>query len=109
MVSLTIGLLFACVLPITGAEAAEVPKTVKALWSNFNPRKDALDAKTVREWQDGGITYRYVIFHVGTFKGRESRMAAFYAFPSGATKLPGLLHLHGDGQRAFRREVEYYA
>ena len=36
-------------------------------------------------------------------------MAAFYALPRGAKKVPRLLHLHGGGQRAFRHEVEFYA
>ena len=36
-------------------------------------------------------------------------MAGFYGFPKDAKKLPGLLHLHGGGQRAFLHEVEFYA
>lgn len=38
-------------------------------------------------------------FHVGTFKGKPARMAAFYAFPKGAKKAAALLHLHGGGHR----------
>jgi|SRR6056297_175202 len=49
------------------------------------------------------------VFCVGTFKGEPAPMAAFFAFPKGADELPGLLHLHGGGQRAFLREVEFYA
>lgn len=87
----------------------ETPRTVAELWSDFDPCKEPLQAQTVREWKDDGITYRYVTFYVGTFKGRLARMAAFYAFPQSGEKLPGLLHLHGGGQRAFLHEVEYYA
>jgi hypothetical protein len=36
-------------------------------------------------------------------------MAAFFGFTQGARRLPGLLHLHGGGQRAFLKEVEFYA
>ena len=89
--------------------ADDVPKTVTALWSDFDPRKDPLDTKVVREWEKDGIVYRYVTFHIGTFKGQRARMAAFFGFPKGAQKLPGLLHLHGGGQRAFLHEVEFYA
>ncbi|MDA1014747.1 MAG: acetylxylan esterase [Planctomycetota bacterium] len=85
------------------------PQTVMALWSGFDPRRDPLVAKTVRAWDKDGITFRYVTFHIGEFKGRPARMAAFYAFPKAAAKLPGLIHLHGGGQRASRHEVEYYA
>ncbi|MFN5273145.1 MAG: acetylxylan esterase [Planctomycetota bacterium] len=89
--------------------ADDIPKTVKELFADFDPRKEPLDAKVVREWENDGIAYRYVTFHIGNFKGTPARMAAFYAFPKGALKLPGLLHLHGGGQRAFLHEVEFYA
>ena len=107
---LNVGLAFAADMQAHGdAGAFKAPKTVAALWSDFDPRKEPVDAKTVREWKDDGITYRYVTFHIGTFKGRKARMAAFYAFPQSKDKLPGLLHLHGGGQRAFLHEVKYYA
>lgn len=91
------------------AAADEVPKTVSELFADFDPRKEPLDAKVVREWDKDGIVYRYVTFHIGTFKNQPARMAGFFAFPKNAEKLPGLLHLHGGGQRAFLNEVEFYA
>lgn len=91
------------------AAAQEPPRTVEALFADFDPTKEMLDSKVVREWEKGAITYRYVTYHIGTFKGEPARMAAFYAFPTGAEKLPGLLHLHGGGQRAFLHEVDFYA
>lgn len=103
-------LCIACLLPtIVAADEPKAPATVKELWANFDPRKDPLDAKVVREWEKDGIVYRSVTFHIGTFKGKPARMAAFFGFPKGAKKLPGLLHLHGGGQRAFLKEVEFYA
>ena len=91
------------------ADEPKAPTTVKELWADFDPRKDELDTKVVREWEKDGIVYRYVTFHIGTFKGKPARMAAFFAFPKGTKKLPGLLHIHGGGQRAFLNEVEFYA
>jgi dienelactone hydrolase len=91
------------------ADEPKAPSTAKELWADFDPRKDPLDAKVVREWEKGGIVYRHVTFHIGTFKGKPARMAGFYGFPKGAKKLPGLLHLHGGGQRAYLHEVEFYA
>ena len=110
MVHRFLALIALLVAPLV-APAAEpkAPDTVTALWADFDPRKEALDAKLVREWEKDGIVYRTVTFHVGTFKGKPARMAAFYAFPKGAKKLPALLHLHGGGQRAFRHEVAFYA
>ncbi len=91
------------------ADEPKTKSTVKELFADFDPRKDPLHAKVVREWEKDGIVYRYVTFHVGTFKDTQARMAAFYAFPKGAKKQPALLHLHGGGQRAFLNEVEFYA
>lgn len=99
-----------CLLPtILLADEPKAPATVRELWADFDPRKDPLDAKLVREWEKNEIVYRSVTFHVGTFKGKPARMEAFYAFPKEAKKQPGLLHLHGGGQRAFLHEVEFYA
>lgn len=96
-------------LMVLAADEAKAPGTVEALWADFDPRQEALDAKVVREWEQDGIVYRYVTYHIGGFKGKPARMAAFFGFPQGAKKLPGLLHLHGGGQRAFLNEVEFYA
>lgn len=98
-------------LPLTAISADEprAPGTVKELWADFDPRADALDAEIVREWEQDGIVYRCVTYHIGSFKGKPARMAAFFGFPKDAKKLPGLLHLHGGGQRAFLKEVECYA
>jgi len=87
----------------------DVPRDVKSLWADFDPRQAPLDIRKVRQWEKDDITYRYVTYQIGTFKGQEARMAAFYAFPTGAKSVPGLIHLHGGGQRAFQHEVEYYA
>ena len=99
-----------CCPPLTVVgEPLQVPRTVKELWSDFDPRKEPLDAHVVREWEKDGIIFRYVTYRIGTFKGVQARMAAFYGFPKDGQKLPGLLHLHGGGQRAFLHEVEFYA
>jgi hypothetical protein len=99
-----------CLLPtVIRADEPKAPSTVKELFADCDPQEDALDAKVVREWERDGIVYRYVTYHIGTFKGKPARMAAFFAFPKGAKKLPGLLHIHGGGQRAFLHEVEFYA
>jgi dienelactone hydrolase len=90
-------------------ELPQVPATVTELWADFDPRKESLETKLVREWEQDGVVYRCVTFHIARFKDKPARMAAFFGFPKGAQKLPGLLHLHGGGQRAFLHEVEFYA
>ena len=96
-------------LPVSLAAGGKIPTTVSALWADYDPRSDPLRATIVREWEEDGLVLRYVTFHIGKFKGKAARMAAFYGFPKGGRDLPGLLHLHGGGQRAFLRETRYYA
>ncbi len=87
----------------------KAPQSVEELFHGFDPRQEDLHTKLVREWEKDGIVYRYITYHIGIFKGKAARMAAFYGFPKGAKKIPSLLHIHGGGQRAFLSEVEFYA
>ena len=58
--------------------AGKVPTTIPQIAADFDPSADPLDIQVVREWEEDGLVLRYVTFHVGTFKGRSARMAAFY-------------------------------
>jgi pimeloyl-ACP methyl ester carboxylesterase len=88
----------------------KAPQNLDELWGNYDPRKEPLETIVVREWKEDEVTCRYVVFTIGTFKGKVSRIAAFYAFPTGAKeKLPGLLELHGGGQRASLTAVVFQA
>ena len=91
------------------ADEPKAPETVKELWADFDPHKDARDAEIVREREKDGSVFRCVTFHHGNFRDKPARMAGFFGFAKGAQKLPGLLHLHGGGQRAFLQEVEFHA
>ena len=66
----------------------KIPATVTDLWADVDPTADPLKTKVVREWLEEGLVLRYVTYHVGTFKGRPARVAAFYAFPRGRRNLP---------------------
>lgn len=103
-----VGVAWLLPLALVAAEPT-CPDTVEELFADFDPRKDPLDTNVVREWEEDGIVHRTVTFHVGTFRGTPARMAAFYAFPKGATRVAALLHLHGGGQRAFLHETAFYA
>ena len=63
----------------------------------------------VREWEEDGVVIRYLRYYIGTFKGKSAWMAAFYAFPKNAKNLPGVLHMHGGGQRANLTLVKFHA
>ena len=75
----------------------KVPQNVAELWAGYDPRKEPLRTEVVREWEEDGVTIRYVRYFIGTFKGKPAWMAAFYAMPKGGKKLPGVLHMHGGG------------
>lgn len=102
---------FALLLPFTLIRGADVPKKLDELWAGYAQmdRETPLEAEVLKEWEKDGIVCRVVRYQVGVFKGAPSRVAGFYAFPKGATKLPAVLHLHGGGQSAKLDHVVTYA
>ncbi|MCE9632216.1 MAG: dienelactone hydrolase family protein [Planctomycetia bacterium] len=90
------------------APAAAVPQSVEELWADFDPRRDPLETEVIREWREDGGVFRHVRFLVGTFKGKPARMTAIHGFPEGsASKVPGVMHIHGGGQRGSLSEVAF--
>ena len=75
-------------------------QSVTELWAGFDPRKDPLETEILKAWEQDGVVCRIVRYQVGIFKGAPAKVAAFYAFPKGGTKLPALLSMHGGGQSA---------
>ena len=104
------------VLPLVAGEtftpykdASDVPQDVTALWKDYDARKETLDVQVVKEWKAGGVVTRYITFKVGTFKGADSRIAAYYSFPDNGKKNPAFVWSHGGGQRAERSRGIYFA
>jgi len=95
--------------PPAAALAADVPQTVAATWADFDPRAEPLETELIRESLEDGIVSRQVRYVVGTFNGEKTRAAAFYAFPAGAQQLPGIVQLHGGGQRGQAETVRFWA
>jgi len=91
-----------------GNTLAVTAKDIGELWSDYDPRAESLEVRISKEWAEEGNTYRLVSYNVGTFKGTKARMAAYYGFPKNDGKAPGLLQIHGGGQKAFLSEVRYY-
>ena len=87
----------------------EVPQNVTDLWKNYDPSKEPLKIKIVREWKSDGVVTRYVTFTIGTFKGKTARLAAYYSFPDNGVKNPAFVWSHGGGQRAERKRGIYFA
>ncbi len=80
--------------------AADIPRSASELWADFDPRKDPLETEILKAWEQDGAVCRIVRYQVGVFRGAPAKVAAFYAFPKGGTKLPALLSMHGGGQSA---------
>jgi hypothetical protein len=78
----------------------KIPENLEELWDAYDPRAEPLEVEQTKEWEQDGIICRVVRYKVGVFKGAPARVAAIYAFPKGATKLPALLQIHGGGQSA---------
>ncbi|MFM7541080.1 MAG: alpha/beta hydrolase family protein [Planctomycetota bacterium] len=100
-------LVMIAVLLATAAD--KPPATVAELWADVDPRRDPLEVSIVRSWEDDGVLLSHVTWHVGAFLGKPARMAAFHGRPKVPGKVPGLLHLHGGGQRASIDEVRHMA
>jgi hypothetical protein len=92
------------------AAEQDVPRDVRELWADFDPRKDPLEVETVREWEEDGVVIRSVRYLVGVYKGVPSRITAFYGVPKVRSgRVPGVLQIHGGGGRASLAEVRLLA
>ncbi|NNM31265.1 MAG: hypothetical protein HKO57_17265 [Akkermansiaceae bacterium] len=87
----------------------EVPQSAADLWKGYDAREEPLDVQVVKEWKAEGVVTRYVTFTVGTFKGAEARIAAYYSFPENGKKNAAFVWSHGGGQRAERGRGIYFA
>jgi hypothetical protein len=81
-------------------EDGKVPQNLDELWGGYDPKKEPLEMEVLKEWEQDGVIYRIIRYQVGVFKGAPAKLAAFYAFPKGGTKLPALVQIHGGGQSA---------
>ena len=98
-------------VPDHNAPAANIPETLEQLWADFaeQDRATPLEIEILKEWPQDNLTCRIIRYQVGIFKGAPSRVAAFYAFPTDATKLPAIIDLHGGGQSASLSTVTTFA
>jgi dienelactone hydrolase len=93
----------------TARAEPDVPQTSKQVWENYDPRAEPLELEVIRETAEDGIVLRQIRYVVGTFAGKKTRVAAFYAFPKDGSKLPGIVQLHGGGQRARSEAARFWA
>ncbi len=91
-------------------EGREPPQSLAELWEGYDPTAEPLEVEVVREWHADGIVTQMLVYTVGTFRSEPARIAAYYARPAEVARpVPGILQIHGGGQRAERPTVEAYA
>lgn len=88
---------------------AEVPQSATDLWQDYDARKEPLNVQIIKEWKTEGVVTQYLTFTVGTFKGAESRIAAYYSYPDNGQRNAAFVWSHGGGQRAERGRGIYFA
>lgn len=91
-------------------KAAESPAI--EFWNRYDARVAPLNSEVVKEWQDDLGTYQLVRFDLGKLEGSNRsaspKIAAYFGYPktaSAAAKVPGILQIHGGGQRANKARV----
>ena len=89
--------------------AEQVPQNAQALWGSYDSTAEPLEVKVHQEWKQDGVTSRLITFKVGTFKGSDARISAYYCFPENGKKNPAFVWSHGGGQCADRRRGHYFA
>ncbi len=89
-------------------DASQLPKDAREMWGSYDPRAEDLDVKVHGEWEADGVVSRLITFKVGTFKGVDSRISAYYCFPKNGQKNPAFVWSHGGGQRADRNRGHYF-
>jgi len=89
--------------------AEDVPQSVTATWATFDPRVEPLDVHVIRTWFEEEIELQHVRYVVGTFRGKKTRVTAFFARPKDGNQLPGIVQVHGGGQRALTETVKFWA
>jgi dienelactone hydrolase len=94
---------------------AFIPYTDNELWSWYHPAilSDPVNTEWLTNWVESGISIWQIRYDLGPLTGSrtnaEPKIAAFYAYPVGGTNLPGLVQIHGGGQRAQVAEAKYWA
>ncbi len=97
---------------VTLCAAGDVPQTAEEVWRGYDATTAPLKTEVVSEWDRGRGHFKLVRYSLGVLKGTnktaEPMIAAYYGAPKGRKALPGIVHLHGGGQRANTSRVEYW-
>lgn len=86
--------------------------SVREFWDAYDARLAPLEVEVVKSWSDDHGRFQLVRYTLGELRGDNKTaspvIAAYYGRPqeaSPANRVPGILHLHGGGQRANKGRV----
>ena len=94
---------------------ARIPYSDNELWATYHDAilNDSLNTEWLTNWVDNGISIWQVRYDLGELEGTRTnaslKIAAFYAHPVGGTDLPGLVQIHGGGQRGMWEVAKLWA
>ncbi|MDH3719460.1 MAG: acetylxylan esterase [Planctomycetota bacterium] len=90
-------------------QGGESPQTIYEFWEAYDPRKELLNVQVVKQWETDSGNFQLVRYDLGKLTGSNKsaspKIAAYYGYPKGAKKVPGIVHIHGGGQRAHAGRV----
>ena len=103
-------LLLLMLFGVLGSTTCLGSQEVADFWGAYDARKDPLDVEVVMEWDDALGHYQLVRYNLGKLTGSNKsaspKIAAYYGYPKDtAGKVPGIVHIHGGGQRAHKGRV----
>ncbi|MBI9020768.1 MAG: hypothetical protein JEZ10_05890 [Verrucomicrobia bacterium] len=92
-----------------------IPQTAADLWDTYHNSilNDPLNVEWHKTWTEDGITIHFIRYELGAWSGTQTnatpKIAAYYAYPTGGTNLPGAVMIHGGGQRAMASYTKFWA
>jgi dienelactone hydrolase len=109
--------------------------SITDLWDGFEQwdKNNPLNAEVIKEWDQGNGHFELIRYSLGKLQGDKKNaepivyttqtneslemegspktaspvIAAYYGYPKGKKHVPGIVHIHGGGQRANKEYVEY--
>lgn len=94
---------------------ARIPYSDNELWATYHDAilSDPLNTEWLTNWVEDGISMWQIRYDLGPLTGTRTnaspKIAAYYAYPESGTNLPGLVQIHGGGQRANASLAKYWA
>ena len=79
-------------------------------WSQYDPRAEPIGAEIVKAWEESNGHFQLIRYRLGNLKGSNKSaspiIAAYFGYPKNRSgKVPGIVQIHGGGQRANKQRV----